>query len=45
LGQVIKDTALCGLGQTSPNPVLSTLDNFYDEYMEHVRDKTCRQAM
>ena len=42
LGQVIKDTALCGLGQTSPNPVLSTLDNFYDEYMEHVRDKTCR---
>ena len=42
LGQVIKDTALCGLGQTSPNPVLSTLDNFYDEYLEHVRDKTCR---
>lgn len=42
LGKVIKDTALCGLGQTSPNPVLSTLDNFYDEYLEHVRDKTCR---
>jgi len=42
LGKVIKDTALCGLGQTSPNPVLSTLDNFYDEYTEHVRDKTCR---
>ncbi|WP_455587152.1 NADH-ubiquinone oxidoreductase-F iron-sulfur binding region domain-containing protein [Bacteroides sp.] len=42
LGRVIKDTALCGLGQTSPNPVLSTLDNFYDEYLEHVRDKTCR---
>ncbi len=42
LGKVIKDTALCGLGQTSPNPVLSTLDNFYDEYIEHVRDKTCR---
>ena len=42
LGKVIKDTALCGLGQTSPNPVLSTLDNFYDEYVEHVRDKTCR---
>ena len=41
LGQVIKDTALCGLGQTSPNPVLSTLNNFYDEYVEHVRDKTC----
>ncbi len=42
LGQVIKDTALCGLGQTSPNPVLSTLNNFYDEYVEHVKDKTCR---
>jgi len=42
LGKVIKDTALCGLGQTSPNPVLSTLDNFHDEYLEHVRDKTCR---
>lgn len=41
LGQVIKDTALCGLGQTSPNPVLSTLNNFYDEYLEHVTDKTC----
>lgn len=42
LGHVIKDTALCGLGQTSPNPVLSTLNNFYDEYLEHVKDKTCR---
>ena len=42
LGKAIKDTALCGLGQTSPNPVLSTLDNFHDEYMEHVKDKTCR---
>ncbi len=38
---VIKDTALCGLGQTSPNPVLSTLDNFMDEYLAHVRDKKC----
>ena len=42
LGKVIKDTALCGLGQTSPNPVLSTLNNFYDEYLEHVRDRKCR---
>lgn len=41
LGKVIKDTALCGLGQTSPNPVLSTLDNFRDEYLKHVRNKTC----
>ncbi len=38
---VIKDTALCGLGQTSPNPVLSTLDNFMDEYVAHVMDKKC----
>ena len=42
LAGVIKDTALCGLGQTSPNPVLSTLSNFWDEYVEHVRDKKCR---
>ena len=42
LGRVIKDTALCGLGQTSPNPVLSTLDNFHEEYVEHVRDHKCR---
>ena len=41
LASVIKDTALCGLGQTSPNPVLSTMDNFYDEYLAHVRDKRC----
>ncbi len=41
LGTVIKDTALCGLGQTSPNPVLSTLDNFYGEYMAHVHDQHC----
>lgn len=41
LSQVIKDTALCGLGQTSPNPVLSTLDNFYDEYLAHIRDHKC----
>ena len=42
LAEVIKDTALCGLGQTSPNPVLSTLTNFWDEYVEHVVDKKCR---
>lgn len=41
LGQVIKDTALCGLGQTSPNPVLSTINNFYDEYVAHIRDHKC----
>lgn len=41
LSHVIKDTALCGLGQTSPNPVLSTLDNFYDEYLAHIKEHTC----
>ena len=42
LAGVIKDTALCGLGQTSPNPVLSTINNFWDEYVEHVKEKKCR---
>lgn len=41
MSNVIKDTSLCGLGQTSPNPVLSTLDNFMDEYLAHVVDKKC----
>jgi NADH:ubiquinone oxidoreductase subunit F (NADH-binding)/(2Fe-2S) ferredoxin len=41
LAYSIKDTALCGLGQTSPNPVLSTLANFPDEYEAHVNEKTC----
>ncbi len=41
LSRVIKDTALCGLGQTSPNPVLSTIEHFYDEYVAHVKDRVC----
>lgn len=41
LSYVIKDTSLCGLGQTSPNPVLSTLEHFYDEYLAHVRERIC----
>ena len=41
LSNVIKDTSLCGLGQTSPNPVLSTMDNFWEEYLAHVNDKRC----
>ncbi len=44
LSNVIKDTSLCGLGQTSPNPVLSTLENFAEEYFEHVVDKKCRSG-
>ena len=41
LSRVIKDTALCGLGQTAPNPVLSTLDAFHDEYIAHVTEQKC----
>ncbi|ASB49733.1 NADH-quinone oxidoreductase subunit NuoF [Alkalitalea saponilacus] len=41
LANVIKDTSLCGLGQTSPNPVLSTMDNFQEEYLAHVVDGKC----
>ena len=37
----IKDTALCGLGQTAPNPILSTLSHFRDEYIAHIVDKKC----
>ncbi|MBN2744787.1 MAG: 4Fe-4S binding protein [Marinilabiliaceae bacterium] len=41
LAQVIKDTSLCGLGQTSPNPVLSTLAHFEHEYLAHVNEGRC----
>lgn len=41
LAKNIKASALCGLGQTAPNPVLSTLKYFRDEYIAHVRDKKC----
>ena len=41
LGEQIKDTALCGLGQTAPNPVLSTIRYFRDEYIAHIRDRRC----
>lgn len=45
LGKVIRDTSLCGLGQTAPNPVLSTLQWFREEYEEHVFDKKCRAGV
>ena len=41
LSATIKDTALCGLGQTAPNPVLSTLKNFENEYLAHVNESRC----
>ena len=41
LGRLVKETALCGLGNTAPNPVLTTLRYFRDEYLAHIRDKRC----
>lgn len=41
LANYIKSASLCGLGQTAPNPVLSTLRNFRDEYIAHIKDKKC----
>jgi NADH-quinone oxidoreductase subunit F len=41
LAYVVKDASLCGLGQTAPNPVLSTLRYFRDEYVAHIEDKRC----
>ncbi|MCX7047882.1 MAG: NADH-quinone oxidoreductase subunit NuoF [Candidatus Sumerlaeota bacterium] len=41
LGDTVKSASLCGLGQTAPNPILSTLRHFRDEYLSHVRDKKC----
>lgn len=41
LAETIKDTSLCGLGQTAPNPVLSTMKYFMDEYVAHVKEKRC----
>lgn len=45
LGEMIKDASLCGLGQTAPNPVLSTIRHFGYEYVEHIRDKHCRAGV
>ncbi len=45
LGEAVKDGSLCGLGQTLPNPVLSTLRHFRDEYEAHVKYKRCPAAV
>ena len=42
VGRAMQKAALCGLGQTAPNPVLSTLRYFRDEYLEHINEKKCR---
>ncbi len=41
LAHYIKENSLCGLGQSAPNPVLSTMKNFYDEYLCHINKKQC----
>jgi NADH:ubiquinone oxidoreductase subunit F (NADH-binding)/NADH:ubiquinone oxidoreductase subunit E/NAD-dependent dihydropyrimidine dehydrogenase PreA subunit len=45
LAEVVRDTSLCGLGQTAPNPVLSTIKYFAEEYREHVVEKKCRAGV
>lgn len=45
LGNMIKETSLCGLGQTAPNPVLSTIRHFRHEYVAHIRDKHCEAGV
>lgn len=45
LATFIKDSSLCGLGQTSPNPVLSTLKYFREEYEDHILEKRCRAGV
>ena len=45
LGDTIKDSAMCGLGQTAPNPVLSTIKYFRDEYEDHIRLKKCEAGV
>ena len=45
LGETIKETAMCGLGQTAPNPVLSTIRYFRQEYEEHIHQKYCRAGV
>ncbi len=45
IGKTVKDTALCGLGQTAPNPVLSTIKYFRHEYDEHIKQNYCRAGV
>ena len=45
IGETIKLTAMCGLGQTAPNPILSTIRFFREEYKEHIEDKYCRAGV
>jgi len=42
ISRAMAKASLCALGQTAPNPILSTIKNFREEYLEHIRDKKCR---
>ena len=44
IGKAMSKASLCALGQTAPNPTLSTVRNFKEEYLEHIRDKKCRSG-
>ncbi|MDR0586947.1 MAG: NADH-quinone oxidoreductase subunit NuoF [Treponema sp.] len=44
IGRAMSKASLCALGQTAPNPTISTLKNFREEYLEHIRDKKCRSG-
>ncbi len=45
IGQTVRQTAMCGLGQSAANPLLSTIDNFREEYDEHIRNGYCRAGV
>jgi len=45
LAHVVKDTSMCGLGQTAANPVLSTIKYYRHEYLEHINNKKCRAGV
>jgi NADH-quinone oxidoreductase subunit F len=45
LCEVVRNTSLCGLGQSAPNPVTTTLKYFRKEYIEHIHDKRCRSGV
>jgi NADH-quinone oxidoreductase subunit F len=45
MGRMIRDTSLCGLGQTAPNPLLTTMRHFRHEFEDHVRSKRCRAGV
>ncbi len=45
LAEVVKEASLCQLGATAPNPVLTTMEYFHEEYLEHIRQRKCRAGV